>query len=329
MNKLKKTGIIIGAIAATIGAFWGVVNIIPPAKVTKENPWLTNETMIVAHRGGSTLNPENTEKAFDYVIIETNYTDVVEIDVLRTKDNVLVLHHDDSMDRMALDEERSETTITKDVVIKESNYEDLLQYNMGRNFVDRNKNQPYKDLTIEEAKEEKLIIMTLQQFLTKYQSYDIKLYLEIKEKDSSAIQTTDMVINDVLELPEYAVWKERTMIISSNNAVIDHMAKNYPSYLTGCVGSKIAGQLATTTLRLTSLCTPNYHSFQTKMVNNIGPLKINTATKNIIEDAHKRNQTVTFYTINNEEDMKTLIDLGADAITTDCPDKLAKVLGKI
>lgn len=33
MRKLHKAGIIIGSIALTLGAFWGVVNIIPRTKV--------------------------------------------------------------------------------------------------------------------------------------------------------------------------------------------------------------------------------------------------------------------------------------------------------
>lgn len=329
MNKLKKTGIILGTIAITLGAFWGIVNLIPPKKVIDNNPWLANgNTMIVAHRGGATLNPENTEKAFDHIIIETNYTDIVELDVLRTKDDVLVIHHDDSMDRMSLEDERAETEIKKDVLIRESTYEELLQYNMGRNFVDENGNKPYVDLTIEEAREEKLTIMTLDEFLSKYQPYDIKLYLEIKEKGEEALPTTDMV-QDMLKEDKYASWVDRTMIISSNNAVVNYVAKNYPDQIVGCVGSKIAGQLATSTLRLTSLCDSNYHSFQTRMITKVGPLKINCATEKMINDAHKRNQNVTFYTVNNEEDMKKLIELGADAITTDSPHVLAKVLGKI
>ena len=74
MRKLHKAGIIIGSIALTLGAFWGVVNIIPPKKVAEANNiWLAKDKpMISAHRGGAFLNPENTEKAFDHVIIKTN-----------------------------------------------------------------------------------------------------------------------------------------------------------------------------------------------------------------------------------------------------------------
>jgi glycerophosphoryl diester phosphodiesterase len=60
-----------------------------------------------------------------------------------------------------------------------------------------------------------------------------------------------------------------------------------------------------------------------------GPIKINCATKRFVKSAHRRNQCVVFWTINEEEDMTHLINIGTDVITTDCPDVLAKLIGKI
>ena len=330
MKKLHKAGIIIGSIALTLGAFWGVVNIIPPKKVAESNsPWLAKDKpMISAHRGGAFLNPENTEKAFDHVIIETNYCDIVEIDIHKTKDNVLVINHDDTMDRMCLTEDKVETEITKDVIIKDSTYEELLQYNMGRNFVDLNGNKPYENLTIEEADAQNLTIMTLEEFLTKYEKYDFKLYLEIKEAGEEANKTADMV-QDLFDKNKYSTWRSRTMIISFTNSVVDYIAENYPNQAVGALGYKIAGQLITTTLGLSSLASVNYQSLQTQMTNTAGPITINCATKAMVKAAHRRNQSVTYWTINEEEQMKEIISIGADVITTNAPDVLAKLLGKI
>ena len=65
------------------------------------------------------------------------------------------------------------------------------------------------------------------------------------------------------------------------------------------------------------------------MSNSAGPIKINCATKAFVNASHRRNQSITYWTINNEEDMDTLIKIGADVITTNAPDVLAKKLGKI
>ena len=48
--------------------------------------------------------------------------------------------------------------------------------------------------------------------------------------------------------------------------------------------------------------------------------------KQFIRRAHRRNIAVQYWTINKEEDMRRLIDLGADAIMTDNPKLLNEVL---
>lgn len=86
MRKLIK---VLFSIIMVAAVFWAVVNIIPTKKVAEDgkNPFIaTDKTLISAHRGGAELNPENTKRAFDYVIEDTTYTDIVEIDVRTTKD---------------------------------------------------------------------------------------------------------------------------------------------------------------------------------------------------------------------------------------------------
>ena len=170
--------------------------------------------------------------------------------------------------------------------------------------------------------------MTLEEFLTKYEKYDFKLYLEIKEAGEEANKTADMV-QDLFDQSKYSTWRSRTMIISFTNSVVDYIAENYPNQAVGALGYKIAGQLITTTLGLSSLASVNYQSLQTQMTNTAGPITINCATKAMVKAAHRRNQSVTYWTINQEEQMKEIISIGADVITTNAPDVLAKLLGKI
>ena len=49
------------------------------------------------------------------------------------------------------------------------------------------------------------------------------------------------------------------------------------------------------------------------------------ATKSFVKSAHKHNLAVQFWTINDIEEMKTLIDIGADGIMTDYPHRLQEV----
>lgn len=302
---------------------FGVINLLPVSKVVEDNPWMkVDKTLISAHRGGAKLNPENTKKAFDYVIKETNYCDIVEIDIRTTKDNILVINHDSTINRVALEDNQ------EDINIGNSTFEELKQYNLGRNFVDRDKNKPYLDLTLEEAKNEGLIMMSLEEFFIEYQEVrDFKLFLEIKEDGDLANKTADKVM-EYLNSDKYSWWKSRTMIISFTDSVLDYIAEKYPEQYLGALGYKIAPEIAFEILKLNPLYKPKFQCFQTPMVNNLGPISINMATEKYVKMAHKRNQTITYWTINNEKDMQKIIDIGADIITTDAPDVLEKLLNK-
>jgi len=57
----------------------------------------TPNPQIIAHRGGPVYNPENTMKAFQAAI--ESGVDWIEFDVQRSHDNVLVVIHDETVDR--------------------------------------------------------------------------------------------------------------------------------------------------------------------------------------------------------------------------------------
>ena len=91
MKALKRLLITLGVICLVII----VINIIPPKKAIDVNPFIIQEgekPLIAAHRGGKTLNPENTFKAMDYSVEKYN-VDIIELDLCLTKDEYLILNH--------------------------------------------------------------------------------------------------------------------------------------------------------------------------------------------------------------------------------------------
>lgn len=298
--------------------------VVPARKVVENNPWINGKTNIVAHRGGAHLDPENTEKLFDKVIIDTTYTDVVEIDILTTKDGVLVINHDSSLNRMALAENEER------VRIDDHTFEELQNYNLGRNFVDKEGNKPYENLTIIEAEAMGLTLMSLEEFFIKYNNArDFKLFLEIKEDDLDVVKNVMDKVYEMLNSSTHSWWKERTMMITFVDELIDYTAEKYDDQFVGALGLKVAPSLILNTLRLDSLYKDKSQCLQTGFEVSAGPLKLNCATKNMVERAHRHNQAVAYYTLNNEDDMKKAIDIKADYITTDKPDVLARLLGKL
>lgn len=58
---------------------------------------MNRETMVIAHRGASALAPhENTLEAFQIAI--DLKADMVEFDVRKTSDNILIVFHDETID---------------------------------------------------------------------------------------------------------------------------------------------------------------------------------------------------------------------------------------
>ena len=91
--------------------------------------------LVIAHGGAKLMNPENTVMAFDYAY--NIGVDVLEMDLRLTKDNVLITHHNET-----IDETSDHTGLVMDYT-----YDELVQMNFGAKFTDYEGKQPYKNLT--------------------------------------------------------------------------------------------------------------------------------------------------------------------------------------
>ncbi len=161
-SALKKSYIIFAVIIISL------VLIIVPCKVLPTvNDGLSFSSrvekapMLVAHRGFSSINPENTGSAF-YAAAEAGF-DGYEFDIHTTKDGEWVVIHDDTVDRM--------TDGT-------GNVEDFTLEEIRRLYVDGGKgNKDFEYLA------EKPRVPTLGEALSYAEEYDIIPVIEIKKCD--------------------------------------------------------------------------------------------------------------------------------------------------
>ena len=68
------------------------------ASAQGENPWLERRVLNMAHRGGRAEAPEHT--LFAYKVALPKLVTLLEVDVYLSADGVLVVHHDDTVDRV-------------------------------------------------------------------------------------------------------------------------------------------------------------------------------------------------------------------------------------
>ena len=80
-----------------------------------------------SHRGGVYYTPENTMHAFAYAL-RAGY-DFIETDPQLTRDGVVVLMHDNTINRTCRNADGSQ--IEKSVVVSEITYDELMQYDAG------------------------------------------------------------------------------------------------------------------------------------------------------------------------------------------------------
>lgn len=298
---------------------FSILYMVPLNKVVEENVWVRGYTQIAAHRGGALINPENTKKAFDYVIKETDYTDIVEIDLRLTKDNVVVINHDSDLNRTALEEGK------ESIDIDSNDYSKLINYNLGRNFTDLNNNKPYLNYSIEQAKEEGLTLMRLESFFEEYNQFrEFRTFLEVKVGDEAGRYIVDKIMELFIEYPWF---KERSMIISFDDKLIDYISSKYENQYKGALGYKVVNQIIFSKLGLDCFYSPKYEAIHIPF-NEEAKRKypIGLETKRMVDLFKRRNQLVVYWGVDNKEDMTKLIKSGAHVITTDRPDLLAELV---
>lgn len=325
---LKLVFKILGSIVVILLLFILVVNIIPPKKDIAENPFIstTGKPMIVAHRGGKESNPENTMKAYKASVNEYE-VDVLETDLWLTKDNELILMHDETITRTSdVRLFHSEAQMAKPAVRKFT-LEELRNFNFGYNF-EKNGAFPYRNLVAQDApnrkqilKDNDLSVVTFDEFLGEFYNdhKDLLFIVEIKNSGEEGFRAAE-IINEVLG--RYPDYKNRLVVGTFHDEIEAHLKANYPEILRGA-STSVATQFVITSLVGMNLFDKN--KFACLQI----PLKakgIDLTNKSIIKRAHRRNIAVQYWTINNEEDMKKLIKLGVDGIMTDNPELLKQVL---
>ena len=65
--------------------------------------------------------------------------------------------------------------------------------------------------------------------------------------------------------------------------------------------------------------------FQLPIDYELGGLTFDLATEYLVDTAHDHNLAVHYWTINDPDEMRMLIDIGADGIMSDYPHRLAEV----
>ena len=323
---------VIASILITIILVITVLNVIPPKKSVENNPFIVGEgqlPLLAAHRGGGDNNPENTMLAFREAI-STYGADIIESDLYLTKDGYLVYNHDGYIDEtcnvngdLTLDEveelcdDKANRHYISDMTLAE-----LQQYNFGYYFEDENGERIYKDAVDLEAAG--LQIATVEQLFEEFYETnpDLMFIVEIKDSGERGFEAARLLSETLKNYPEY---EDQIVIGTFHDEIEEELKTNYPHLMRGASTGSAAKFILTQFVGLNIFDDGDFTCLQIPMSYDLG-VEIDLVQGTIIRRAHRRNIAVQYWTINDPEDMRILIELGCDAIMTDDPATLRQIL---
>jgi glycerophosphoryl diester phosphodiesterase len=281
---------ILAALVAGCGAF-AVAVLRKAAKRRVGEGWPTN----FAHRGASLRAPENTLEAFRLAVLSG--TGGLELDVHMTSDGRIVVIHDDSADR----------TTEGPGLVRRMTLNEVQSFDAGYRFTpDGGNTYPYRGRGVR--------VPELGEVLREFPGH--KVNIDVKEEQPG-------VEAALLETIKDAGAGDRVLVVSEMPAVVERVRElSGNSISTGASRQEIRDFYRLSRLRLEFLVRPPYDALQV-------PVKYGgreVVTPRFVKAAHNRGVRVDVWTIDDPDEMRRLLDLGADVIMTNRPEVLEGVL---
>ena len=221
--------------------------------------------------------------------------DVLEMDVHITADDALVLMHDDTVDR----------TTDGQGAIRDKTLAELKQLNVAYHWSQDGSTYPYR--------ENPQRILTVDEVFATYPRYP--MVVELKTPDPEAARSLCRKLK--------AFNKSNLVIVSSfHQEAVDTLREDCPQVATGAGSDEVKMFAAATKLRLFRLLSPRYQALHIPRDYD-GITLVNRSSLRQVQDHGVR---VDVWTVNDEAEMRRLIELGVDGIMTDRPDRLFKVI---
>lgn len=268
------------------------------SKPVADHPFLDlPKPLVMAHRGGQGLWPPNTLYAFRRAV-ELG-VDVLEMDIHLTKDGVIVVRHDPTVDA---------TTDGKGA-IAEMTLEEIQALDAGYTWTsDGGKTFPFRGRGF--------TIPTLEEVLAAFK--DTRFNIDIKPQDPAIVPIFAEMLREHDRL-------DTVLVASFHDTQLAKFRELCPQVATAAGVRETSVLFGLNTIHLEAAYQPRAEAFQPPEFQ--GDLHI--VTPSFIQAAHIHNMEVHPWTINEVEDMQRLLDWEVDGLITDYPNRLMKLLGRL
>lgn len=251
-----------------------------------------------AHQGGNHLWPDNTLYALRNA--HELGVDVLELDVHLSADGVVVVIHDATVDR------------TTDGVgrVDALTLEELQALDAGYRW-----RPPDGDPDVFPYRGAGLRLPTLAEVFEAFPGRAINV--ELKADDDALVDAT-------CELIEAYGREHATLVASFHQRALRAFRERCPEVATSAGPDEVRTFVLMNLAFLGRLVTPQAESFQVP----VRQAGIEIVTARAVRGLRERNVLLDVWTVNDEAEMRRLLDLGVDAIITDRPDLALALLGR-
>ena len=253
-------------------------------------PW------VIAHRGGGGLWPENTLFAFEKA--EALGVDVIEMDLRVTSDGAIVVMHDSMVDRTTNGSGRLESMTLVEVRKLDAGYRFRIA---AGDFPFRGQGHTAP---------------TLEEVLSRFP----KARLNVEMKGFSPEQAVKLC-----RLLREREATGRVLVASFSHDAMTAFREQCPSVATIATAREALMLYQLNRFLLARLYRSPAVAIQ--MPEALGARKV--LDPPLLELAGRFNIKVQVWTVNEESDMKRLLDMGVQGILTDYPDRLLRLLGRL
>jgi glycerophosphoryl diester phosphodiesterase len=252
--------------------------------------------LVIAHRGGGGIAPENTLSAFERSV---NWgVDVLELDIRSTADGELVVIHDATVDR---------TTDSRGK-INEMTLAEVKKLDAGYRWTsDGGQTFPFRGKGI--------TIPTLKELFSAFPQ--MRFNIEPKHQAPS-------MVTPLCHLLREHKLTDKTVVGSFNHSIIEEFRRECKEVATSASTTEAGKFLAMQKTGVSEAFSPSMQALQVPQF-----AGFRVVTKEFVEAAHERNLEVHVWTVNQTEDMQRLLDMGVDGIMTDYPNRLLNLLGRL
>ncbi|MDX1298151.1 MAG: glycerophosphodiester phosphodiesterase [Pseudomonas sp.] len=267
-----------------------------PAQPTAVLSHFAEQPLVIAHRGGKGLWPENSLFAFQRA--SALGVDMLEMDLQLSNDGELVVIHDRTLER----------TTDGDGAVAALSLAQLQALDAGYHWsADGGQSYPYRGQGIH--------IPSFAEVLEELP--DAPKVIEIKVADVGI----EVLLCDALQAYQQ---QDRVIVASAYDRSLQLFRDQCPEVATSAGPSSVRLLVALNWLGLGSLLSPSYQVLQIPETHD----GLRVASPSLLKTAAQRGLNVQLWTINEQPDMRRLLDLGAHALITDYPDRALQVLGR-